>query len=261
VQYATTTTDTSGKYGYNPAFFRIPADDPDTLAKEGGVNGDTVQLSVGGVAATKAVFSSGGTINLDLSVSRATAPMAPTAAVPAAPADLTARAKTFNQIILNWVDSSNTEDGFRIARSTDGNSFTAIANTVSGATSYIDITVEGNTRYYYLIGAFNGAGDSQLAGPVSAVTPIVPPELEPNPAPFPPPALAPRYAPAPVAGQLSAPAPAAAPAVTPRWYNYPLPGETFGGVTIGSVIAGVIIIGGIILLALLLRPLSRRRGS
>jgi len=44
LSWATTTTD--GKYGYDPAFFYIPADDPETPAKDGGEDGDVITFKV-----------------------------------------------------------------------------------------------------------------------------------------------------------------------------------------------------------------------
>jgi len=93
VEYASTVTDASGKYGYSPQFFRIPGDDPVTPAKEGGVAGDTVQLSVAGAATATTNFASGSVANLNLAVTPqanpATPPTppapAPTVAPPQAP--------------------------------------------------------------------------------------------------------------------------------------------------------------------------------
>ncbi|MBI2917726.1 MAG: Ig-like domain-containing protein [Chloroflexi bacterium] len=66
--FATATTDADGKYGYSP-LFRVPGDDAATSDKEGGVNGETVQFYVSGVAAQSAQFSSSGVTELPLSIS------------------------------------------------------------------------------------------------------------------------------------------------------------------------------------------------
>ncbi len=66
VQYASTITDSLGRYGYSPAFFRIPADDPATTTIEGGRNGDIVQLYVAGVLGGTTTFSSGSITEVDL---------------------------------------------------------------------------------------------------------------------------------------------------------------------------------------------------
>jgi hypothetical protein len=67
VEYASTTVDTDGKYGYNP-LFRVPADDPATPAIEGGVAGDTIQFLVGTTAAQTGTFAIGGITQLNLSI-------------------------------------------------------------------------------------------------------------------------------------------------------------------------------------------------
>ena len=67
VVYATTTVDANGQYGMAPNFV-IPADDPDTPAKEGGVAGvDDVDLFVGGTLATTVAFEAG-SVRLDLAL-------------------------------------------------------------------------------------------------------------------------------------------------------------------------------------------------
>jgi len=69
VQYATGTIDSLGRYGYSTPLFKVPADNPDTADKEGGVPGDTVQFFVGGIQAYQTcAFQSGGSTNLDLTV-------------------------------------------------------------------------------------------------------------------------------------------------------------------------------------------------
>jgi hypothetical protein len=61
------TTTSGGQYGYSPSFM-IPADNPATPAKDGGVDGDTITFKVGGVVvpATTAIFRVGGATELDL---------------------------------------------------------------------------------------------------------------------------------------------------------------------------------------------------
>jgi hypothetical protein len=69
IQYATGTIDSLGRYGYSTPLFRVPADNPDTADKEGGVLGDTVQFFVGGTQAYQTcLFQSGSSTNLDLTV-------------------------------------------------------------------------------------------------------------------------------------------------------------------------------------------------
>ncbi len=72
-EYASTTVDALGRYGYTPGaggtgIFTVPADDPDTPEKEGGVNGETIEFYVAGALATTSVFQNGGMYPLDLIV-------------------------------------------------------------------------------------------------------------------------------------------------------------------------------------------------
>ena len=68
VTYASTTTDAQGRYGYTPVF-TVPADDPDTLAKEGGVSGDIIELYVDNNLASTTVFQNGTIQQLNLVIS------------------------------------------------------------------------------------------------------------------------------------------------------------------------------------------------
>jgi len=74
VVYAETTT-VGGAYGwFSPDLFRVPADDPDTPEKEGGVSGDLVELYLDGTYAGKTAFYEiGGTTWLDIDVLTTTA--------------------------------------------------------------------------------------------------------------------------------------------------------------------------------------------
>jgi len=75
LSWSTTTSD--GKYGYSPAFM-IPADDPATPAKDGGVNGDEIVFKVEDMVATTdpagpILFQSGGIDQVNLSIAAALA--------------------------------------------------------------------------------------------------------------------------------------------------------------------------------------------
>jgi len=67
VEYASTVVDDLGRYGYDPAFY-VPADDPDTPDKDGGVSGDTVEFYVLGALVGTAPFAIGGYTELDLAL-------------------------------------------------------------------------------------------------------------------------------------------------------------------------------------------------
>lgn len=91
VEYAFTVVDDQGRYGY-ATDFQVPADDPGTPGKEGGVNGDTVDFYVNGALGGSATFESGGYTQLDLAVSETTPTPTP---VP------TPTPSTYRDILLN----------------------------------------------------------------------------------------------------------------------------------------------------------------
>jgi hypothetical protein len=75
VEFGNGTVDSQGIYGNcsTTGCFYVRADDPDTLVKEGGVNGDIVQFYVAGVLASPSVsFLSGNITRLDLAVGAVT---------------------------------------------------------------------------------------------------------------------------------------------------------------------------------------------
>ncbi|GAB3712347.1 hypothetical protein GCM10027592_50730 [Spirosoma flavus] len=99
---------------------------------------------------------------------------------PAAPARLTATAVAYNQINLQWADLSNNESGFQVERSTDGSTFSKIADVGANATSYEDKNLQPQTRYYYRIRAVNAAGLSGFSNVADATTPVGPPAAPQN---------------------------------------------------------------------------------
>lgn len=82
-------------------------------------------------------------------------------ALPAKPSNLTANAVSATQINLAWTDNSNNETGFEILRSTSPfTGFTVIALAAANATSYNDVGLSPNIRYYYKLRAVNANGES-----------------------------------------------------------------------------------------------------
>ncbi|MDD5082391.1 MAG: hypothetical protein PHU08_03360, partial [Dehalococcoidales bacterium] len=69
LDYAETTTDDQGRYGYSPAFFIIPADNPETVEREGGTSGDRLEFYAAGWLAGNAIFGFGQVTRLDMAVS------------------------------------------------------------------------------------------------------------------------------------------------------------------------------------------------
>ena len=66
--YTPSAQTSGGRYGDNLQF-KVPADDPDTSTKEGGVNGDTIIFYVEGVEAGTHTFTIGDVTQLNLSIS------------------------------------------------------------------------------------------------------------------------------------------------------------------------------------------------
>jgi subtilase family serine protease len=89
--------------------------------------------------------------------------------VPAAPSNLTASAGSHQKVNLSWTDNSNNETGFVIQRSTNGSSWTTLAQVGPGVTTYTDTTVSRHKTYYYRVYAYNNFGNSAYSN-VSTVT-------------------------------------------------------------------------------------------
>lgn len=79
---------------------------------------------------------------------------------PSVPKDLQIKVLSTNSIELKWNDTSNSEDGFTIYRSTNGITFSILTNILPDTTIYTDIGVSANSYYWYLIGATNACGTS-----------------------------------------------------------------------------------------------------
>jgi fibronectin type 3 domain-containing protein len=78
------------------------------------------------------------------------------------------------QINLTWTDVTS-ETGYKVERSLDGVTFAPLVTLSADTTSYSDLTVAANTKYYYRIRATNGVGDSANSTVATATTPQVPP--------------------------------------------------------------------------------------
>ena len=94
---------------------------------------------------------------------------------PAAPSGLTITSVTAESVNLAWTDNATNETGFRIERSRDGSSFSAIATVAANVTTFSDGDSHGlwaPGTYYFRVLAFNDDGPS---APTSSVnTPFTP---------------------------------------------------------------------------------------
>ena len=97
-------------------------------------------------------------------------PQAPPA-VPNAPSGLAATAVSRTQINLSWTsNSSGSEAGFKIERSSDNVTFTQVATVGSNVTAYSNAGLSRNRTYYYRVRAYNAGGNSAYSNTASART-------------------------------------------------------------------------------------------
>ncbi|MDI6787497.1 MAG: fibronectin type III domain-containing protein, partial [Planctomycetota bacterium] len=91
--------------------------------------------------------------------------------VPSAPSGLLATVLSDSMIRLNWTDTSNNEDGFKIERSLDGSNFSPLTSHLSpNATAFTDTALTALTTYWYRVLASNTVGDSGFSNIVSGTT-------------------------------------------------------------------------------------------
>jgi fibronectin type 3 domain-containing protein len=93
--------------------------------------------------------------------------------VPNAPSVMAASTISSTRVDLTWQDNSNNETGFRVERSSNGNtSWTTIATLSSNTTSYSDTKgLFPGVTYYYRVRSYNAAGNSAYSNEVTAITP------------------------------------------------------------------------------------------
>lgn len=90
--------------------------------------------------------------------------------VPSAPSNLTASAVSSSSINLSWTDNSSDETGFIVQRSTDGATWTQIANLGSNVSSFSSTSLSPSTTYSYRVYAYNSIGNSNLSNVATATT-------------------------------------------------------------------------------------------
>ncbi len=96
-----------------------------------------------------------------------------TSTAPSAPTNLSAVAMTSTQAKLTWTDASpSLSSSFKIERSTNGgSSFTQIATTIAGVTTYTDSGLSAGATYVYRVRASNSVGDSPYSNTSSVTLP------------------------------------------------------------------------------------------
>ncbi|MEZ0266947.1 MAG: hypothetical protein ACAI43_19635, partial [Phycisphaerae bacterium] len=85
--------------------------------------------------------------------------------------DLTASAQADGGVGLRWVDDAGSEEGFRVYRSTDGTTFSTLANVGRDVDRYHDATAAGGTLYYYKVAALRGGSPGTASNVATATGP------------------------------------------------------------------------------------------
>ncbi len=89
---------------------------------------------------------------------------------PTAPTNLAATTAGTSQIDLSWANTSTSQSGVKIERSTDNVTFTQIAVVGATAVSYSDSGLGASTTYFYRVRAATASGDSPYSNTASATT-------------------------------------------------------------------------------------------
>jgi hypothetical protein len=89
---------------------------------------------------------------------------------PNAPSNLAAASASSSSINLSWSDNSSDETGFIVQRSTDGVTWTQIANLGSNVRSFSSTGLSPGTPYSHRVYAYNSIGNSGLSNVATATT-------------------------------------------------------------------------------------------
>lgn len=99
---------------------------------------------------------------------------------PPAPTNLIVTDTTSDTIDLAWTDNSANEEGFFIHRKVEGApGFTTVGHVASDVTTFHNTGLTPETKYYYVITAFNSVGSSPMSNEASSTTPASAPATAP----------------------------------------------------------------------------------
>lgn len=92
----------------------------------------------------------------------------------AAPSSLSATAVSTSQLNIAW-SAVNGPLGYKVERSPDNNTWSQIATTGPGVTSYADSGLPASTHFYYRVRGYNGTGDGAYSSVANATTYVAAP--------------------------------------------------------------------------------------
>ena len=98
---------------------------------------------------------------------------------PAAPSGLVLDVVSTTAIDLTWSDNATNETSYLVARSTDGETWSTVDDTLDpDATSFSDSGLDSGTRYHYRVQAVNAVGGSGYAACEAVTPPYAPTDFE-----------------------------------------------------------------------------------
>ncbi len=89
---------------------------------------------------------------------------------PPSPTDVTATAGGAKSIVVSWADDSTLETAFRVERSTNGSTFSQVAQVGANVTSWTNVNLTPGTTYWYRVRAVAGTAVSAPSAVASATT-------------------------------------------------------------------------------------------
>ncbi|MFZ2193779.1 MAG: carboxypeptidase regulatory-like domain-containing protein [Candidatus Moraniibacteriota bacterium] len=86
------------------------------------------------------------------------------------PINFNVQAESDSEIKIYWTDNSNNEEGFKLERKKDGDSFEVIATIAANSGSYTDSSLDPETKYIYRIRAYLGSFYSNYSSESNTTT-------------------------------------------------------------------------------------------